>query len=55
MINLLINGVEHEFEADEQMPLLWVLRDVLELTGTKFGCGIGVCGSFHYLPYLVMG
>ena len=49
MINLLINGVEHEFEADEQMPLLWVLRDVLELTGTKFGCGIGVCGSCSVL------
>jgi len=49
MINLLVNGVEHEFEADEQMPLLWVLRDVLELTGTKFGCGIGVCGSCSVL------
>ena len=49
MINLLINGVAHEFEANEQMPLLWVLRDVLELTGTKFGCGIGVCGSCSVL------
>ena len=49
MINLLINGVEHEFEVDAQMPLLWVLRDTLELTGTKFGCGIGVCGSCSVL------
>lgn len=49
MINLLINGVEHQVEAPEEMPLLWVLRDSLELTGTKFGCGIGVCGSCSVL------
>jgi isoquinoline 1-oxidoreductase alpha subunit len=49
MINLLINGVEHQVEVPEEMPLLWVLRDSLELTGTKFGCGIGVCGSCSVL------
>lgn len=49
MINLLINGVEHKIEVPEEMPLLWVLRDYLELTGTKFGCGIGVCGSCSVL------
>ena len=45
MISLLINGNELKVEAPEEMPLLWVLRDFLELTGTKYGCGIGVCGS----------
>lgn len=49
MINLLINGVEYQVEVPEEMPLLWVLRDSLELTGTKFGCGIGVCGSCSVL------
>lgn len=49
MINLLINGGEHQVEVPEEMPLLWVLRDYLELTGTKFGCGIGVCGSCSVL------
>ncbi len=49
MINLLINGVEHKAEVPEEMPLLWVLRDFLELTGTKYGCGIGVCGSCSVL------
>ena len=49
MLNLLINGVEHKAEVPEEMPLLWVLRDFLELTGTKFGCGIGVCGSCSVL------
>ncbi|MGA9269229.1 MAG: (2Fe-2S)-binding protein [Lutimonas sp.] len=49
MINLLINGAEHELEVPEEMPLLWVLRDYLEFTGTKFGCGIGVCGSCSVL------
>ncbi len=37
MINLLINGAEHQVEVPEEMPLLWVLRDYLEFTGTKFG------------------
>ncbi len=49
MINLLINGKEHALEVPEEMPLLWVLRDYLEFTGTKFGCGIGVCGSCSVL------
>ena len=42
--NLQINGVRQSVDADPQMPLLWVLRDLLEMTGTKFGCGIGQCG-----------
>lgn len=40
-----INGVIHEVESDGQMPLLWYLRDVLQQTGTKFGCGKGLCGA----------
>jgi isoquinoline 1-oxidoreductase alpha subunit len=44
-ISLRINGEEHRVEVPEDMPLLWVLRDVLDLTGTKFGCGKGDCGS----------
>ena len=42
---LKVNGAEHQVDVDPQMPLLWVLRDVLNLTGTKFGCGIGMCGA----------
>ena len=40
-----VNGETHEVEADPQMPLLWVIRDKLKLTGTKFGCGISQCGA----------
>jgi isoquinoline 1-oxidoreductase alpha subunit len=40
-----VNGVDHEVEADPEMPLLWVLRDLLGLTGTKYGCGEGYCGA----------
>ena len=40
-----INNKEHQIEADPSMPLLWVLRDLLELTGTKYGCGKGLCGA----------
>jgi isoquinoline 1-oxidoreductase alpha subunit len=40
-----INGITHNIEADEDTPLLWVLRDHLSLTGTKYGCGIGRCGA----------
>jgi succinate dehydrogenase/fumarate reductase-like Fe-S protein len=40
-----INGLSYSVEAEAQMPLLWVLRDLLNLTGTKFGCGAGLCGS----------
>jgi isoquinoline 1-oxidoreductase subunit alpha len=44
-ITLNINGEEHTLEVTPEMPLLWALRDVLNLTGTKYGCGIGLCGS----------
>ncbi|MBS1239975.1 MAG: hypothetical protein H6R45_681 [Proteobacteria bacterium] len=40
-----INGVEHEVDVPEDMPLLWVLRDKLDMVGTKFGCGKGLCGA----------
>lgn len=40
-----INNVEHPINVDENMPLLWFLRDHLEYTGTKFGCGAGLCGA----------
>jgi isoquinoline 1-oxidoreductase alpha subunit len=43
--NLSINGQSHRVEAPPDMPLLWVLRDVIGLTGTKFGCGIAQCGA----------
>ena len=42
---LVINGKNQEVEADPEMPLLWVLRDLLNLPGTKFGCGFGICGA----------
>jgi aerobic-type carbon monoxide dehydrogenase small subunit (CoxS/CutS family) len=44
-LNLTINGASHSIDAPDDMPLLWVLRDRLNLVGTKYGCGIGVCGS----------
>ncbi len=40
-----VNGVDHDFDGDPQLPLLWYLRDVLGLTGSKFGCGAGLCGA----------
>jgi isoquinoline 1-oxidoreductase alpha subunit len=40
-----VNGVQHTFNGDPEMPLLWYLRDELKLTGTKFGCGIALCGA----------
>jgi len=43
-MKLKINGAAHETDVDEDTPLLWVLRDVIGLTGTKFGCGIAMCG-----------
>jgi isoquinoline 1-oxidoreductase alpha subunit len=43
--DLQINGQAYTVEAEAQMPLLWVLRDLLGLTGTKFSCGMGLCGS----------
>ena len=45
MPTLKINGEDKSFDTAEDMPLLWVLRDVLGLTGTKFGCGIAQCGA----------
>ena len=44
-MQLFLNGAPREVDASEAMPLLWVLRDKLDLTGTKFGCGHGVCGG----------
>lgn len=44
-LKLIINGSAHTIEAEPAMPLLWVLRDLLNLTGSKFGCGIGACGA----------
>lgn len=43
--HLTINGAERRVSVDEDTPLLWILRDHLALTGTKFGCGVGVCGA----------
>ena len=45
MVRLIINGTERRLELDPEMPLLWVLRDVVRLTGTKYGCGAGLCGA----------
>jgi isoquinoline 1-oxidoreductase alpha subunit len=45
MISLKVNGVARQFDDDPEMPLLWYLRDELQLTGTKFGCGEGLCGA----------
>jgi isoquinoline 1-oxidoreductase alpha subunit len=45
MPTIRVNGSPHAVDADPDMPLLWVLRDLLQLTGTKFGCGIGACGA----------
>lgn len=45
MISLQLNGTTFEVDVAPEMPLLWVLRDVLKLTGTKYACGLGVCGS----------
>ncbi len=44
-IRIRINGVEQDIDADPEMPLLWALRDVLGLTGTKYGCGQALCGA----------
>ncbi|KAA1173978.1 (2Fe-2S)-binding protein [Marinobacter salinexigens] len=45
MVTLTINGKEHELDVPGDMPLLWALRDVVKLTGTKFGCGMSLCGA----------
>jgi len=44
-LRLTVNGTEHTLDVHPEMPLLWVLRDVLNLTGTKYGCGMGQCGA----------
>ncbi|GJM11553.1 MAG: (2Fe-2S)-binding protein [Lysobacteraceae bacterium] len=45
VVALTVNGRQVQFDGDESTPLLWVIRDHLQLTGTKFGCGIGQCGA----------
>jgi isoquinoline 1-oxidoreductase alpha subunit len=45
MVTLTVNGMNRSFDGDEDMPLLWYLRDDLRLTGTRFGCGAGLCGA----------
>ena len=45
MITLSVNGTPHRVDVDPQMPLLWVIRDVIGLTGTKYGCGVAQCGA----------
>ena len=44
-MKLTINGTEHDIEIDPEVPILWALRDYLHLTGTKYGCGKGLCGA----------
>ena len=44
-MQLMVNGVPREYSDDPAMPILWYVRDVLGLTGTKFGCGVGACGA----------
>jgi isoquinoline 1-oxidoreductase subunit alpha len=44
-MQLTINGVAKQYDGDPAMPVLWYLRDLLELTGAKFGCGMGLCGA----------
>jgi isoquinoline 1-oxidoreductase subunit alpha len=45
MFHVNVNGKEHKIDVEAEMPLLWVLRDELGLTGTKYGCGVGQCGA----------
>lgn len=45
MIQITVNGKQRSLDVDPQTPLLWIVRDTLELTGTKFGCGAGLCGA----------
>ena len=49
MITLRINGEKHKIDVTPDMPLLWAIRDIIGLTGTKYGCGIGTCGSCKVL------
>ena len=48
-ITLRVNGSEKQVSVSPETPLLWVLRDTLQLTGTKFGCGAGLCGAWARL------
>jgi len=45
MVKLMVDGVERTFDGDPDMPLLWYIRDILGLTGTRFGCGMALCGA----------
>ena len=45
MVSLTVNGTSRSFDGDPAMPVLWYLRDVLQMTGTKFGCGLALCGA----------
>ncbi|MBD5633162.1 MAG: (2Fe-2S)-binding protein [Candidatus Eremiobacteraeota bacterium] len=45
MVSLHINGIRHELDVPGEMPILWAIRDVVGLTGTKFGCGVAQCGA----------
>jgi len=45
MTTITINGKQHQLDVDPQMPLLWVIRDIVGLTGTKYGCGVAQCGA----------
>lgn len=45
MLKIKVNGKDRQFDGDPEMPLLWYLRDEIELKGTKFGCGMGLCGA----------
>lgn len=45
MVTIRVNETDHTIDADEGMPLLWAIRDILGMTGTKYGCGIGMCGA----------
>ena len=49
MIKLSINNKKYEIDVASEMPILWVIRDIIGLTGTKYGCGKGVCGSCNVL------
>ena len=44
-VTINVNGVDRSVDVDDDMPMLWVLRDILAMTGTKFGCGAGLCGA----------
>jgi len=45
VVTLNVNGIQHKIDADPEMPLLWAIRDLLKLTGTKYGCGMALCGA----------